>query len=358
MVVKQDYSYSMDKDLHLVNVIDAIKGNDYYCPCCGKTMIPRQGSKRRWHFAHKGSLVDCSYETYLHKVAKKRICECFNKSQRFTVSFQPKSTCAIVECPLGASQPCSWNSTKVFDLKKYYDHCEEEVAIDKFRADLMISNQSNNTPPVLIEIYVTHKSTEEKLNSSHRIIEIHIESEEDIEQIVSSASIIEDDVDVNHWRKEQDRKIRFYNFKADSYEVPNTIHQAYKFRFWIDSKGYFKFDEIEDYDESVKCLSLNPPEIENSRFRIESKSPIGRDFAFWKLSESGLGIRYCTMCKFYRMNDYYMRSMCILYKSKGTKQFPMPSNAINCPHFKQIDYLRDDRLFEINYNQECKVIVR
>lgn len=73
MVAKQDYSYSMDKDLHLVNVVDAIKGNDYYCPCCGKTMIPRQGSKRRWHFAHKGSLGDCSHETYLHKVAKKNV---------------------------------------------------------------------------------------------------------------------------------------------------------------------------------------------------------------------------------------------------------------------------------------------
>ena len=222
----------------------------------------------------------------------------------------------------------------------------------------MISNQSKNTPPVLIEIYVTHKSTEEKLNSNHRIIEIHIKSEEDIEQIVSSASIIEDDVDVKHWGKEQDRKIRFYNFKADSCEVPDTLHQAHKFRFWVDSKGCFNFDEIEYYNESVKCLSLNPAEIENSRFRIESKSLIGRDFAFWKLSESGLGIRYCTMCKFYRWNDYYMRSMCILYKSKGTKQYPMLSNAINCPHFRQIDYLHDKRFFQIDFNQECKVTVR
>lgn len=68
--MKQDYSYSMDKESHLINVTDAVKGNDYYCPCCGEIMIPRQGSRRRWHFAHKGNLGDCSYETYLHKVAK------------------------------------------------------------------------------------------------------------------------------------------------------------------------------------------------------------------------------------------------------------------------------------------------
>lgn len=358
MRAKQDYSYSMDKESHLINVIDAVKGNDYYCPCCGEIMILRQGSKRRWHFAHKGNLGDCSYETYLHKVAKKRICECFNESPQFTISFHPKSTCSVMECPLGASQPCTWNTTKEFDLKKYYNNCEEEVTIDKYRADLVISNHLNNTPPIFIEIYVTHKSTEEKLNSNYRIIEIHIESEEDINQIVSTASIKESDRDVNYLGETQNGNIQFYNFKADSYEVPDGKHQAYKFRFWINSKGYFQFDKIEDYDESVKCLSQNPIEIENSRFRIESKSPIGWDFAFCKLAESGLGIKYCTMCKFYKMNDYYMRSMCILYKSRGTKQYPNLSAAMSCPHFRQIDYANEDKLFEINYNQEHKITIR
>ena len=39
MRAKQDYSYSMDKESHLINVQDAIKGNDYYCPCCGEALI-------------------------------------------------------------------------------------------------------------------------------------------------------------------------------------------------------------------------------------------------------------------------------------------------------------------------------
>lgn len=64
------------------------------------------------------------------------------------------------------------------------------------------------------------------------------------------------------------------------------------------------------------------------------------------------------MCKFYKLNDYYMRSMCILYKSKGTKQFPALSNAMNCPHFKQIDYVHENRIFEINFDQECKITIR
>ena len=209
MRAKQDYSYSMDKESHLINVQDAIKGNDYYCPCCGEALIPRQGNIRRWHFAHKGNLGDCSYETYLHKVAKKRICECFNESSQFTIVF-PRSTCDTAKCQLGMNQPCTMAPTN-YDLKKRYNLCKEEVTIDKYRADLVISHQTNNVSPILIEIYVKHKSTEEKLNSNYRIIEIHIESEEDINQIVSDASFKKSD------------KIRFYNFKDISGEVPECF---------------------------------------------------------------------------------------------------------------------------------------
>lgn len=70
MILKQDYTYAIDGESHLINVTEAVKGNNYYCPSCGEIMIPRQGSIRRWHFAHKGNLRNCSYETYLHKVAK------------------------------------------------------------------------------------------------------------------------------------------------------------------------------------------------------------------------------------------------------------------------------------------------
>lgn len=223
---------------------------------------------------------------------------------------------------------------------------------------MVISNKNSNTPPILIEIFVTHKSSEEKLNSDYRVIEINIESEDDINQIVTTATLKESNSNAIRLDKNSNNKIRFYNFKADSYEMPDENHQSYKFRFWIDSKGYFHFDEMEDYDGSRKCLSPNPHDIENSIFRIESMFHIGWDLAFHKLAESKLDIKYCTMCKFYKLNDYYMRSMCILYKSKGTKQFPALSNAMNCPHFKQIDYVHENRIFEINFDQECKITIR
>ena len=59
--------------------------------------------------------------------------------------------------------------------------------------DLLISSKNKSNPPILIEIWVTHKSSESKLNSKYRIIEIHIESEDDIKQIINNASIVETD---------------------------------------------------------------------------------------------------------------------------------------------------------------------
>lgn len=355
-ISKQDYSFAMDKESRLVNANDAVKvkGNEYYCPCCGAIMIPRQGNKRRWHFAHKGNTENCSYETYLHKVAKKRICECFNESPRFTIRFHQQSVCNVEECPLGTRKPCTWKSEKEFNIKEYYDYCEEEVTIDKFRADLVISNQSNNKPPFLIEIYVTHKSTEEKLNSGYRIIEIQIESEEDINEIISAASIVENSVDSDNRKNRANAKIKFYNFKVDS-SIPDDKYQANKFLFWIDSERCFHFDQIED----VKCLSQTPKDIANSVFRIESKDPIAWDFAFRKLAESGLGIKYCTMCKLYRCNDTYERWKCILHKLKRYKQDPPLYIARSCPHFKQIDYTNDrfsdNQDYKIKYNKRLTV---
>lgn len=364
-MVKQDYSYSFDINSHLINVNDAVKGCDYFCPCCGDIMIPRQGHKCRWHFAHKGNAGKCSYETYLHKIAKRRICECFNESSGFIIKLNVQATCAIKECPLGAKIPCTWASTNEFDLKQYYNYCEEEVSIDKYRADLLISNNQKCLQPILIEIFVTHKSTDKKLDSNYRIIEIRIESEEDIDKIVNTASIIESDSESNFLNINTDKKIQFYNFKRSNIkERPDIGHQQIKYKFWIDAKGHFDFDKIKYIDDIInqdgsnKCLGSNPSEIENAIFRIESRHHISWDFAFYILKESGLNIKYCAMCKFYRYNDLYGRPMCVLYKSKGTKQYPNLTCAKNCNYFKQIDYIHDERLYGIDYDQNVRLLLK
>ena len=177
MHTDQDYTFSLNEAGVLIDVRDAVKGNVYFCPCCGAVMLPRQGNVRRWHFAHKSNAVNCSYETYLHKIAKQSIRECFEKSSNFFIEFLANVSCSVEECPLGNNNPCTWKQEKVFDLKKYYDCCSEEAAFDSFRADILLINSKRyDFKPVAIEIFVSHRSSTEKLESNHKIIEIKIDS--------------------------------------------------------------------------------------------------------------------------------------------------------------------------------------
>jgi len=341
------YLYALDAESKIIAIEQAQKGQKYTCPFCGELMIPRKGSRKRWHFAHKNNDKKCSYETYLHKLAKMRVAECFNNSDSFKISFHSKSTCSISECPLGLSKRCEWTgSNKKNDLKQYYNHCEEEGVVGKFRADLLISNSDKpDRPPIFIEFQVSHKSTEEKLKSGHRIIEIQIESEEDINNIVSTSSICESDKD--EYCMPPNEKIKFYNFKADSLEIPDYEHQLPKFIFWIDAKGYFHFDN----NHNIRCLSQNSLEVENSEFRIESNAQINLDFALRLMLESGID-KYCAMCMFHLAK---FRSMCTLYKTQG--RYPILSDAMKCSHFTLIDELNKP-FSEISKFQEYKVTIK
>jgi len=188
MKKEPQYSYALDENKHLIHIDNAIgkdKNVKYICPHCRREMIPKQGMKKRWHFAHKENLDNCSYESYLHKLAKTKIRELFESNLRFNIRLPRKVVCCTTECPIGQTQLCHREETVCLDIKKYYNICKEEGLIDDFRADILLTNEANYKP-ILIEIFVTHKSTEKKTHSNHRIIEIKIENEEDIEYIASS----------------------------------------------------------------------------------------------------------------------------------------------------------------------------
>lgn len=360
-MAKQDYSYSLDKESNLIHVKEAVKGNEYRCPCCGEAMIPRQGKLRKWHFAHKANLENCSYETYLHKIAKRRIRDFFNASPHFYIKFRGEATCVVQDCPLGREKTkCTWDKYDEFDLKNYYDKCDEEVTIDNFRADLLVTNSERNIPPILIEIFVSHKSTEEKINSKHRIIEVQILSEDDIERIVSNITIEESEPIDNQWRKNVKRNIiSFYNFKRQtSEELPDEEHQQYKFRFWMNHNERFDYDRIEDYSCAGKCLSPNPPEIAAAKFLVESSDFIGWDIGFYFLSKSGLNIKLCPMCEYNKWNNFVGRSLCALYKTKGTEQYPRWSNAKSCKYFRPKNFQNAESVFPFDSDQEYKITIK
>jgi len=72
------HRYAKDKDSNLVSIEDAEKGNEYFCPGCGRNFILRKSGNtgkgsRRPHFAHNNfdeSISKCEPDIYLHETFK------------------------------------------------------------------------------------------------------------------------------------------------------------------------------------------------------------------------------------------------------------------------------------------------
>lgn len=364
------YLYALDAHGNLVYIDNAIKDKNvkYYCPHCNAQMTLRKGKIKQPHFAHKSENVNCTYESYLHKLAKKLILQCFNESSYFKFNLNQTVICSVNECPLGKLQKCSWYNPVTFNLKDYYEICKEEAIIGPYRADLILKPRNHkDEDSLLIEILVTHKSTDKKIESGYRIIEIPVASESDITKITSTNCISARINDGNQSSSVYKTFVTYFNSRLKpSFEVPGPEHQQERFRFWIEQNGNFKFEnwhqkvgEIQDLLEWEKnlCLSPNPEIIEKALFRIDSPYYISWDLAFKELALSNINLRYCPMCEYQKEDMNGSGYICILYKKFGTPKYPYCGRAKSCQYFKQKLY-NNPPLISNPIQEEYKVFIQ
>ncbi|EII5450411.1 competence CoiA-like family protein [Salmonella enterica] len=120
-------SWANDSDGNVINVNDAIREKDYYCPCCDEKLTLRAGNIIRKHFSHRND-SKCDPESVYHKLAKFLICYAIDEKK--------------------VIMPC------------FFSHALEEVPIDKYRCDVVA--YLNNGNKVAIEVYHTHKVDDDK----------------------------------------------------------------------------------------------------------------------------------------------------------------------------------------------------
>lgn len=118
-------------------------------------------------------------------------------------------------CLFAKPEECHEWKLDTFDLKQFYDTCIEEQSVDDYIADLLLtSSEKPNREPVLIDIQVSHKSTDQKLQSGQRIIEIRIKTEEDIKSLLSFPIVENHDTQFGYIRDiETFGFAKFHNFK-------------------------------------------------------------------------------------------------------------------------------------------------
>lgn len=192
MMKQIKYSYCQDENNDLVHISSVSAENrhthTYRCLQCGQEMTPKlsknkEGSHKS-HFAHAADTA-CDGESYLHKLAKRRIREKFMSADSFPIELNYKGWF------IKGIQQKTRRDLKSWKGNVVYDTCQEEVRFGEFQPDLLLSGpMDDKLGPVFIEVYKTHKSEESKVNSGYRIIETRkIKTESDIDDIIEKGFI-------------------------------------------------------------------------------------------------------------------------------------------------------------------------
>ena len=205
MVIRYRYAYnSVNK---IVDVNELQKQPETYkktfkCLGCDHSLTPVLGQKRQKHFRHKVD-IDCSPETYLHKLAKAKFYEVYNdcllQNKPFTIAISQERKCNYFE--LSFLYRCELkNMAHKYDLTKYFREIYLEQKEDLFIPDLLLISERGEK--IFVEIAVSHQASQEKVNSGYRIIEIYVEEENDL-KVINSKNIA------------QGEKVKLYNFKTN-----------------------------------------------------------------------------------------------------------------------------------------------
>lgn len=310
--------FALDQNHNIVDIKNAVENKKYFCPSCNTKMILKRGKIRQWHFAHKTD--KCSYDNYLHSIAKIMIANWFNKNKHIMLKLDCKNKCIKHnKCGIYNEYICSTSIKKTFDLKQYYHKCILEHKYKDFIADIYCEH---NSVPLFIEINVTHECSIEKRESGIHIIEIKINSEEDIMNIINTSELIES------------QDIKLYNFKRPeeiTYNIKQSIQKFILYpsrNSYLDKSSYdctnYNIKRKGIYEISILYDDCIPLFINLGSFYI-----VGLAMAY----KDGFIKKNCQLCKWQANNDFDL-PICKLYKKCGNPKYCQDNNPQTCSMFK------------------------
>ncbi len=329
-------TYAIARDGRLVNVDSVKTGKECgcTCPCCNESLIAKNnGSLRKHHFAHQSG-TDCegAYETMLHLLAKERVQKAFLEAESFWMEYKFRLYCPTEDlCKFKPTKRCRSSKRKRFDLKQYYDCCEQEIVYDNIRrrSDLKIYSSTNpSRKPIYIEFCVTHASENEKLHSGAKIIECVIENERDIDKIVKNGFI-------NH----KHNKTIFYGFKNEEKAEEQLDCEIDFVRYSIYKSG--KSLCRHEYNSCQNLKNKNQYSLYDVCFNTSIINEV-IDYAKY-LGYNRYHIPNCMFCRNYVESYDHMGRICRLYKRLQMSRYDFDrSKAKDCRYysFNQEEYDR------------------
>lgn len=236
---------------------------------------------------------------------------------------------------------------KVWNSKILYDNCEEEVLVEGFRADLLLTyTKDADRSPIFIEIFKTHQSSDAKVNSKYRIIEtLPIKSENDIDDILQRGFVEDENCAVYNFnphlpfiRKKDvpiDRFILFRNWAAKVYNAMNYEVLCGSLNQRCNS-------------DSVAELNMRPHGINIWGMQNQKETLDAYQMGLLYFVKKGMPIRNCILCKYRKYNDAYNKFVCVLYKKLGHESpFPGQAKANQCPQYELSPIFKDYSLSDL-----------
>ena len=173
------YTTAIDKNGNKININNAEKGINYYCPMCKKDFILRKsgrigkGSKRP-HFAHNELSPGCTPEGVLHYLFKIEIINILKKYKGENKPYRVNWVCGS----------CGYKNSG--NLLEKVDSIKEEYSLGECRPDIALLDKAGKVFGV-IEIVVTHNPEENVLQyykaNNITLIQINLTSDEDLNKV-------------------------------------------------------------------------------------------------------------------------------------------------------------------------------
>jgi hypothetical protein len=337
--IKFKYAYVDNIINDIISINDVTNENrnqhKFRCIGCNQELIPRaiNSKYKKPHFYHK-EIVNCSGETYLHKLAKHIIKEKFEKNPVFLIKYYVSKKCNNNECKFRTVYCQDNYQDYIVDLKKYYDTCTEEAPINGFIADLLLTNSKNpSLKPTLIEIYVSHPCDDNKKNAGFPIMELKINNEEDILNLHQNDVICE-----QLYAPKGDYNAKFFSFKKE-FSIPFQIKlQRYIYIPKQGPNGYLTTINCNKAQYKLRVGSLIELNIINLH---NDDTPCTMWFILEWLSEHK-GWQRCNLCKYYYATSNENDAKCRLSKKYDTPIYPAMNEAEKCKYYRKKENWSDD----------------
>lgn len=253
-MIKYKYAYNSHKKIICIDEVSRENSDNnekYNCISCSNELIPRIGKQNKRHFAHKVT-IECNGQTYLHKLGKelfeKHYNNCVENHIPFWLKLNQQKYCNCLDTEFNRKCYLGMELVEI-DLTKYYKKIAVEQIEGEFIPDLKLTHNDPKNQ-IFIEIAVTHRSTEKKLDSDIRILELKVDEESDL------------DVIKQHEISEDNPKIKIINFnRTEINEIKTAANCDKEAELFIVYKSGKCF---------IKTLPINKIQSERSRLRYST----------------------------------------------------------------------------------------